>query len=93
MADSELRRALAERDRRERERLRRRVRTHEPPTRWTACQVPPCFDSIGDWLTWRELTALSHAALALPCVDCTREYQREMRSAGRCANPQLAVHG
>lgn len=63
------------------------------PRRWSARDVPACFESAAQWLHWRADAPTSQEDPGLPCAHCTVAYQREMVAAGRCANPRYQIKG
>lgn len=57
---------------------------------------PACFESQGQWDTWRHLAQVSSTILGHDsarqvdyCFDCLPSYQDKMIACGRCAHPDV----
>jgi len=51
---------------------------------------PDCFDNKRQFEGWQAMESIAHTKpRALPCRDCTPEYQSQMAAESRCANARL----
>jgi len=53
-----------------------------------AGEYPKCFDSLQQYLEWKEL-ALQSIPTFRHCEDCLPTYQLEMKNQRRCENPEV----
>jgi hypothetical protein len=51
-------------------------------------ETPKCFNSHKEFQEWRKMCVMTKLNPEMFCRDCTRQYQKEMIKAKRCAFPE-----
>ena len=54
-------------------------------------EYPDCYENAGQFEAWQAMESIAHTKpRALPCRDCTPDYQKRMVADSRCANAKVA---
>lgn len=48
---------------------------------------PKCFDSLEQYMLWKNVARNAYPGASGICADCTPEYKEKMIKANRCARP------